>query len=88
VQDTSLNVAKPENVAVLATTADQFAINTPGAWNLGTGPDRNLRRYTYTDRPVHRPFDIVHFKSIVRSESMSGYEIPQDLELKLELRDP
>ena len=86
--DTSLNEAKPENVAVLATTADQFAINTPGAWNLGTGPDRNLRGYTYTDRPVYRPGDIVHFKTIVRSESMSGYEIPQDRELKLELRDP
>ena len=35
--DTSLNEAKPENVAVLATSGDQFAINTPGAWNLGTG---------------------------------------------------
>ena len=75
--DTSLNEAKPENVAVLATSGDQFAINTPGAWNLGTGPDRNLRGYTYTDRPVYRPGDIVHFKSIVRSESMSGYQIPE-----------
>src|SRR5271165_3749796 len=65
--DTSLNEAKPENVAVLATSGDQFAINTPGAWNLGTGPDRNLRGYTYTDRPVYRPGDIVHFKSIVRA---------------------
>jgi len=86
--DISLNQAKPENVAVLATSGDQFAINTPGAWNLGTGPDRNLRGYTYTDRPVYRPGDIVHFKSIVRSESPSGYEIPQNRELKLELRDP
>ena len=50
--------AKPENVAVLATSGDQFAINTPGAWNLGTGPDRNLKGYTYTDRPVYRPGDI------------------------------
>src|SRR5208283_1236017 len=29
----SLNQAKPENVAELATSGDQFAINTPGAWN-------------------------------------------------------
>ena len=75
--DTSLNEAKPENVAVLATSGDQFAINTPGAWNLGDGPDRNLKGYTYTDRPVYRPGDIVHFKTIVRAESISGYQIPQ-----------
>ena len=86
--DTSLNETKPENVAVLATSGDQFAINTPGAWNLGAGPDRNLRGYTYTDRPVYRPGDVVHFKSIVRAESMSGYQIPKNRELRLELHDP
>jgi len=86
--DTALDEAKPENVAVLATSGDQFAINTPGAWNLGAGPDRNLKGYTYTDRPVYRPGDIVHFKTIVRSESTTGYEIPKQRELRLELRDP
>src|SRR5208283_5428389 len=86
--DTALNEVKPENVAVIATSAGQFAINTPGEWNLGTGPDQNLRGYTYTDRPVYRPGDTVHFKSIVRAESMSCYIIPQERELKLELRDP
>jgi uncharacterized protein YfaS (alpha-2-macroglobulin family) len=86
--DTSLNEAKPENVAVLATHGGQFAINTPGAWNLGNGADRNLRGYTYTDRPVYRPGDTVHFKSIVRAETPSGYKIPQGRELTLELRDP
>ncbi len=86
--DISLKEAKPENVAVLATSGDQFAINTPGAWNLGTGPDRNLKGYSYTDRPVYRPGDVVHFKSVVRAESMSGYEIPKERELRLELRDP
>jgi uncharacterized protein YfaS (alpha-2-macroglobulin family) len=86
--DTSLNQAKPENVAVLATSGDQFAINTPGAWNLGVGPDRNLKGYSYTDRPVYRPGDTVHFRTIVRAESTSGYQIPQERELRLELRDP
>src|SRR5581483_5930778 len=53
--DKQMNEEKPENVAVLATHGDQFAINTPGAWNLGNSPDRTLRGYTYTDRPVYRP---------------------------------
>ncbi len=86
--DTAINQAKPENVAVLATGSGQFAINTPGAWNLGNAPDRNLKGYTYTDRPVYRPGDTVHFKTIVRAQTLSGYSIPQDRDLRLELRDP
>jgi uncharacterized protein YfaS (alpha-2-macroglobulin family) len=86
--DTPINDAKPENVAVLATGADQFAINTPGAWNLGNAPDRNLKGYTYTDRPVYRPGDTVHFKSIVRAQTSSAYTVPQGQNLSLEMRDP
>ena len=86
--DTKIADEKPENVAVLVTQGDQFAINTPGAWNLGSGPDRNLRGYTYTDRPVYRPGDTVHFKTIVRAENPSGYTLPEDRQISLELRDP
>jgi uncharacterized protein YfaS (alpha-2-macroglobulin family) len=86
--DTPINEAKPENVAVLATSADQFAINTPGGWNLGDDPNRNLKSYTYTDRPVYRPGDTVHFKTIVRAQTPSGYVIPHGDDLRLELRDP
>ncbi len=86
--DTKIADEKPENVAVLVTHGDQFAINTPGAWNLGSGPDRNLRGYTYTDRPVYRPGDTVHFKTIIRAENPSGYTLPQDRQVSLELRDP
>jgi len=86
--DTRLIGTKPENVAVLATSADEFAINTPGAWNLGNDPDASLTAYTYTDRPVYRPGDTVHFKSIVRAQTMNGYVIPQSRDLRLEMRDP
>ncbi len=86
--DTAINQAKPENVAVLATGVDQFAINTPGAWNLGDDPNRNLKSYTYTDRPVYRPGDTVHFKTIVRAQTGSGYIIPHGEDLRLEMRDP
>ncbi len=86
--DIAVNEVKPENVAVLATSANEFAINTPGAWNLGNAPDRNLKGYTYTDRPVYRPGDTVHFKTIVRGQTASGYSVPQGQELSLEMRDP
>ncbi len=86
--DTPINVAKPENVAVLAVGANQFAINAPGGWNLGDDPNRNLKGYTYTDRPVYRPGDTAHFKTIVRSQTASGYNVPQGQDIRLELRDP
>ncbi len=86
--DTEISQAKPENVAVLAASADEFAINTPGAWNLGDDPNRNLKSYTYTDRPVYRPGDTVHFKTIVRAQTPSGYIIPHGEDLRLEMRDP
>ena len=85
--DLAITQAKPENVAVLASYQDEVAVNAPGAWNLGSEA-RNLRGYTYTDRPVYRPGDTVHFKTIVRNETPSGYVIPQERELSLELRDP
>src|ERR1019366_6953239 len=40
------------------------------------------------DRPVYRPGDTVHFKSILRAQAVSGYIIPPDRELRLEMRDP
>ena len=85
--DLTITQAKPENVAVFATHQDEVAINAPGAWNMGSESQR-MRGYTYTDRPVYRPGDTVHFKTIVRSETPTGYVIPQDRELTLELRDP
>ncbi len=85
--DQAITQAKPENVAVLVSHGDDVAVNAPGAWNMGTEA-RNLRGYTYTDRPVYRPGDTAHFKTIVRVETPNGYVIPQDRELRLELRDP
>jgi len=85
--DLTITQAKPESVAVFASYRDQVAINAPGAWNMGSESQR-LRGYTYTDRPVYRPGDTVHFKTIVRNETPAGYIIPQDRELTLELRDP
>ena len=86
--DTPIDAGKEASVAVLVTHGDQFTVNTPGSWNLGNDPNQNLRGYTYTDRPVYRPGDTVHFKSIVRAQAMSGYQIPSNRDLRLEMRDP
>jgi uncharacterized protein YfaS (alpha-2-macroglobulin family) len=85
--DLPITQAKPENVAVLASHQSDVTVNAPAAWNMGS-ESRNLRGYTYTDRPVYRPGDTVHFKTIVRSETPAGYVVPKDRDLRLELRDP
>ena len=41
--------------------------------------------YTYTDRPVYRPGDVVSFKGIVRRASGEGYEVPAGRQVKLEV---
>jgi hypothetical protein len=86
--DATVDAPRDTEVAVVATYKEQFAINTPGSWNLGNDPNQNLRGYTYTDRPVYRPGDTVHFKTIVRSQTISGYQVPSGFELTLQMRDP
>lgn len=86
--DTPTASAREASVAVLVTHDDQFTVNTPGSWNLGNNPDQNLKGYTYTDRPVYRPGDTVHFKTIVRAQATSGYQLPSNRDLRMEMRDP
>ncbi len=57
-------------------------------WNLGDDPNRNLKGYTYTDRPVYRPGDTVHFKTIVRAQNTAATPCRRNRELRLEMRDP
>ncbi len=45
------------------------------------------RIFTYTDRPLYRPGDLVRFKSIVRVLSGSEYRLPTAKTARVELRD-
>lgn len=78
---------RPDDVAVLVTDGKRFAVNTPGGWSLGTSETDRLHSYAYTERPVYRPGDIVHFKFIVRSRTRTGYEVPKPREVRIELHD-
>ncbi len=80
--DTAINAGQAGERCGAGDECEQFAINTPGAWNLGDDPNRNLKGYTYTDRPVYRPGDTVHFKTIVRAQTAGGYSVPQGQELQ------
>lgn len=42
----------------------------------------------YTDRPVYRPGNTVHFKGIIREQTQKGYVTPKPTPLTVLIRDP
>ncbi len=53
-----------------------------------SGPDRSVHIFTYTDRPVYRPGDLVQFKSIVRTLLGTEYRLPSEGNAKIDIQDP
>lgn len=48
----------------------------------------DYRVYLYTDRPIYRPGQMVHFKGIVRRQQNAAYRVPAGVPVKVELHDP
>jgi alpha-2-macroglobulin len=78
---------RPENVQVMARTSDDFAVSAPWSYWMGTDPARSLTTYIYTDRPVYRPGDTVHFKAILRTRSGFNYQAPLNTDFNLKISD-
>jgi len=52
----------------------------PWDFNLGTQfDDRPYQVYLYTDKPIYRPGQTVHFKGIARAADNARYSLPTDL---------
>ncbi|MEZ8220226.1 hypothetical protein GG496_000393 [Candidatus Fervidibacteria bacterium JGI MDM2 JNZ-1-D12] len=51
-------------------------------------PSKMLSGVIYTDRPVYRPGNLVHFKGIVREQTAKGYQPPNPIPFTLLVRDP
>ncbi len=51
-------------------------------------PSKTLSGVIYTDRPVYRPGNLVHFKGIVREQTAKGYQPPNPMPFTLLVRDP
>lgn len=47
-----------------------------GLTNIGYNPPTPTFAYLYTDRPIYRPGDTVHFKGIVRDSNYGRYALP------------
>ena len=78
---------RPENVLVMARTEDDFAVNSPWSYWMATDPAHSLTTYVYTDRPVYRPGDTVHFKCILRTRSGFNYQAPANADFNIKIND-
>jgi alpha-2-macroglobulin len=54
-------------------------------WNPGGSDTNDYRAYVYTDRPLYRPGDTVHFKAIVRHEHDMVYSLPENKQVTLRM---
>jgi hypothetical protein len=62
---------QPDNLITLAQCGDQTAATDPGAYTIRQ-PARDLVGYIYSDRPVYRPGDLVHYKGVLRWRDRGG----------------
>jgi alpha-2-macroglobulin len=79
--------ARPENVLVMARTDDDFAVSSPWSYWMSTDPAHSLTTYVYTDRPVYRPGDTVHFKCILRTLAGFKYQAPANTDFNVKIDD-
>ncbi len=80
--------AKSEDIRVVVRMGDDVTINSLPLWNYGEFHTQ-WNGYIYTDRPVYRPGDTVHFRAIIRaSKSPVGYTIPSDQSFAVQVQDP
>lgn len=85
--DATISEQKPDSVTVIAQVKGDFTVNTPGTYWMRSDSDASLTGYVYTDRPVYRPGDTVHYKIIVRSRQHGVYQLPPTKPLTVEVRD-
>ncbi len=73
---------------VVASTENDLTLNALSLWNYGAAA-RQWTGYIYTDRPVYRPRDTVHFRGILRIQnSPTGYSIPAGQSFAVQIQDP
>lgn len=56
------------------------------SWNEG-GSRSGTVVYAYTDRPIYRPGQTVHYKGVVRQSTPGGYVVPASKPVTVEVRD-
>ncbi len=79
--------AAAEDLRMVAAHGADFALNDIGSWTFSSRT-RNWTGYIYTERPVYRPGDAMHFRGILRQQAAVGYEIPVNQGVSVQIADP
>jgi uncharacterized protein YfaS (alpha-2-macroglobulin family)/tetratricopeptide (TPR) repeat protein len=74
------------SLSIVARQEDHVAV--AGEWTYGERDQQPFRVYTFTDRPVYRPGQTVHLKSIVRAATEQGLKAVDGKAVKVEVADP
>ena len=81
------SVGSDELRAVVRKNND-VTLNALSLWNFGDSA-HSWSGYIYTDRPVYRPGDTIHFRGILRlAQSPSGYSVPAGRSFSVQIQDP
>ncbi len=75
-----------DDLRVVAVAGRDAAFNDIESWFFGNR-QRNLTGVVYTDRPVYRPGDTMHFRGILRYRQISSYSIPAGQSFSVQIMD-
>jgi hypothetical protein len=81
-----VHMAKSGQILLVAMKGSDVAAIKPAYWP----PHENEpgKAYTYTDRPIYRPGDTVHFKGVFRDPGEKVLGVPKGVALKLIVKGP
>ena len=77
----------PDSFWVVATSGEDVAVVTPGAYSLRGWQGSSFASYIYTDRPVYRPGHTVHWKGILRTKVENHLELPKITTIHVTIAD-
>lgn len=76
-----------EDIRVIAARGGDYALGDIGTW-VFSARAQNWTGYVYTERPVYRPGDTMHFRGILRRQAVVGYETPVNQSVSVQISDP
>ena len=75
------------DLRVVAMRGRDAAFSDLDSW-IFSRHDEGLTGVVYTDRPVYRPGDPMHFRAILRYQQSAGYRIPTGQTFAVQVNDP
>jgi uncharacterized protein YfaS (alpha-2-macroglobulin family) len=79
--------SEQDNFWVVAGKGSEFAASTPSSWALTYSASGKYAGYVYTERPVYRPADTMHWKVILREHKGNSLALPKPGNVRVVISD-